>query len=49
MCSIDTKSFGVFMQERIGYKGKVFVIYKFRTILGKDEGNFEFIKSNEIS
>ena len=46
MCSIDTKSFGVFMQERIGYKGKVFVIYKFRTILGKDEGNFEFIKSN---
>lgn len=29
---IDTKTMGFFTQERIGYQGKIFIIYKIRTI-----------------
>jgi lipopolysaccharide/colanic/teichoic acid biosynthesis glycosyltransferase len=29
---LDTKTWGIFTQQRIGYQGKIFVIYKIRTI-----------------
>ena len=35
--SIDTKSFGVFTQKRIGYKAKEFIIFKIKTLKGVDE------------
>ncbi|WP_415328641.1 sugar transferase [Chryseobacterium sp. MMS23-Vi53] len=34
---IDTSSNGIFFQKRIGQYGKVFIIYKFKTIRDKDE------------
>ncbi|MEQ6123429.1 sugar transferase [Pseudotenacibaculum sp. MALMAid0570] len=40
LCSLDTNSNGIFMQERIGKYGRTFMIYKFRTIS---------ISSNNIS
>ena len=32
IASIDTKSYGIFLQTRIGQYGKPFVIYKFKTL-----------------
>ena len=32
MASISTKSFGIFVQERVGQHGKYFLIYKIRTM-----------------
>ena len=32
ICSISTKSNGIFVQKRIGYKNKSFCIYKFKTM-----------------
>ena len=39
IASIDTKSNGLFIQERIGQFGKVFKIYKLRTIKNNIENN----------
>ncbi|MFD0864084.1 sugar transferase [Sungkyunkwania multivorans] len=34
LATISTNRFGLFSQERIGYRGEVFTIYKLRTMLG---------------
>jgi len=50
LASIDTKSFGLFTQKRIGYKSKIFNVYKIRTIRGKDtEAVYIPFISNNIS
>lgn len=42
LSSYSTKSFGIFIQKRIGYKNKTFKIYKFKTMI--DESiNFDFV------
>ncbi len=38
ICCLDTRSFGVFFQKRIGQEGLPFTIYKFKTL--KDEPHF---------
>lgn len=46
---IDTRTNGVFIQERIGQYGKPFRIYKFRTIrTGKHPGKLQKSKLGEI-
>lgn len=37
LASIDTKNLGLFTQKRVGFKCKIFNIYKIRTIKGKDK------------
>ncbi|SIQ23504.1 Sugar transferase involved in LPS biosynthesis (colanic, teichoic acid) [Chryseobacterium sp. RU37D] len=37
VASVDTRSNGIFCQKRIGQYGKLFIIYKFKTIRDKDE------------
>ena len=45
---IDTKGHPIFVHERIGYKGKVFKMYKFRTMkLNADEILREALEKNE--
>lgn len=36
-CSVDTKANGIFMQDRVGQFGKLFRIYKLRTIRDSDQ------------
>jgi lipopolysaccharide/colanic/teichoic acid biosynthesis glycosyltransferase len=36
LASFDTKNIGLFAQKRIGFKAKIFTIYKIRTIKGND-------------
>lgn len=38
--TIDTKLFGVFVQDRVGYKIKIFRIYKIRTLNKNQEASF---------
>ena len=37
MCSVDTATNGIFIQNRVGQHGKIFKIYKLRTIRDNDQ------------
>lgn len=37
ICSVDTAANGIFIQDRVGQYGKIFKIYKLRTIRDKDQ------------
>lgn len=47
--TIDTRRSGLFIQQRVGYKGKLFNVYKIRTLIGTGhETSIEIKKSETI-
>lgn len=48
LAAIDTRSSGIFVQERIGQYGKIFHIYKFRTIINTQNNSSVISKTGAL-
>lgn len=44
---LNTKSFGIYKQERVGYHNKIFSIYKFKTMYDNDNNNDFITEAND--
>lgn len=49
IATLDTKSFGLFSQNRIGKKGEIFKIYKIRTMKGQQPSDVTSDKTHKIT